>query len=60
MLENLAEAESQVGALSTLVIDLNAITDKLQIAGVASFASAYDRVLDVIGKKVQDHPRVSV
>ena len=60
VLENLAEAASQLRALSTLGIDLSAITDKLQIDGVASFASAYDRVLDAIAKKVQDRPRVSV
>jgi len=60
VLDNLAEAESQLRALSLLGIDLNTITDKLQIDGVASFASAYDRVLDAIGKKVQDCPRVSV
>ena len=60
VLENPAEAESQLRALSVLGIDLNAITDKLQVDGVASFASAYDRVLDAIRKKVQDGPRVSV
>jgi transaldolase len=47
-------------AVTFLGIDLNAITDKLQIDGVASFASAYDRVLDAIAKKVQDRPSVSV
>src|SRR5207245_6677096 len=57
VLENPAEAESQLRALSVLGIDLNAITDKLQIDGVASFASAYDRVLDAIGKKLQHRPR---
>ena len=41
-------------ALSTLGINLNAITDKLQVDGVASFASAYDRVLNAIGRKVQE------
>ncbi len=60
VLENLAEAESQLRELSVLGVDLNSITDKLQIDGVASFASAYDRVLDAIGKKAQDRPRVSV
>jgi transaldolase len=60
VLENLAEAEARLRALSSLGIDLNSITDKLQIDGVASFASAYDRVLDVIGKKANDRPPVSV
>src|SRR5579871_2155206 len=60
VLENPAEAASQLRALSVLGIDLKAITAKLQVDGVASFASAYDRVLDAIGKKVQYRPRVSV
>ncbi len=53
VLENRAEAESQLRALSVLGIDLNAITDKLQVDGVAAFAAAYDQVLDAIGKKAQ-------
>jgi transaldolase len=60
VLENPADAERQLRALSALGIDLNAITDQLQIDGVASFASAYDRVLDAIGKKLHDRPRVAV
>jgi len=60
VLENLSEAESQLRALSTLGIDLNAITAKLQVDGVASFASAYDRVLNAIGKKVRERSHVSV
>jgi transaldolase len=59
VLENPAEAESQLRALSVLGIDLNAITDKLQVDGVAAFASAYDQVLDAIGKKAQ-RPRTSL
>ena len=35
-------------------IDQDAITDKLQVDGVASFASAYTRVLDAVGKKLQE------
>lgn len=49
--ENLAEAEDHLRTLSKLGIDLNAITDKLQVDGIASFASAYDRVLAALGKK---------
>jgi transaldolase len=60
VLENLAEAESQLRELSVLGIDLNAITDKLQADGVASFASAYDRVVDAIGRKRPSSPRVPV
>jgi transaldolase len=58
VLENEPEAESQLRALSSLSIDLDSITDKLQIDGVASFASAYDLVLKAIGKKRRDMPRV--
>jgi hypothetical protein len=60
VLENLAEAESQLRALSIFGIDLNAITDQLQVDGVAAFASAYDRVLDAIGRKGLDIPHVPV
>jgi transaldolase len=57
VLENRPEAESQLRALSGLGVDLDAITDKLQVDGVASFASAYARVLDAIGKKLRDIPQ---
>jgi transaldolase len=57
VLENGAEAETQLRALSRLGIDLDAITDKLQVDGVASFAAAYARVLDAIGKKLHDMPQ---
>jgi len=53
VLENVGEAENQLQELSSLGIDLNAITDRLQVDGVATFAAAYDRVLDAIGKKRQ-------
>ena len=49
--ENLPEADAQLQALSKLGIDLNAIADKLQVDGVAAFASAYDRVLAALEKK---------
>jgi transaldolase len=54
VLENLAEAENQLRALSSLGIDLTTITNELQLDGVASFALAYDRVVDAIGKKRRD------
>ena len=60
VLENPAEAERALNTLSALGINLDAITDKLQVDGVVSFASAYDRVLDAIAKKAQDRKRVSV
>jgi transaldolase len=37
-----------------------AITDKLQVYGVASFASAYDRVVEAIGRKRPSSPRARV
>src|SRR6185312_9516511 len=49
--ENLPEADAQLQTLSKLGIDLNAIADKLQVDGVAAFASAYDRVLAALEKK---------
>jgi len=60
VLENWPEAESQLGALSALGVDLDAITDKLQVDSVASFASAYARVLDAIGEKLRDIPHHKV
>ena len=59
VLENEGEAEKQLRALASLGIDLNAITDKLQVDGVAAFAAAYDRVLDAIGKKRQNSSNVT-
>jgi len=49
--ENLSVSEDQLRTLSNLGINLNAITEKLQADGVASFASAYDRVLAALEKK---------
>jgi hypothetical protein len=47
----LSVAEQQLRTLSNLGIDLEAITEKLQVDGIASFASAYDRVLAALEKK---------
>jgi transaldolase len=49
--EDLSAAEDQLRALSGLGVDLNAIAEKLQTDGVASFAAAYDRVLAALEKK---------
>ncbi len=49
--ENVSAAEDQLQTLSNLRIDLNAIAEKLQADGIASFASAYDRVLAALEKK---------
>jgi transaldolase len=51
ILENGSGAGNDLQKLSNLGIDLDAITEKLQVDGVASFASAYDRVLAALGKK---------
>ena len=51
VLDNAPGAQNQLTALANLGVDLNAITDQLQVDGVASFASAYDRVLDAIATK---------
>lgn len=49
--ENRAVAEEQLWKLSNLGLDLNATAEKLQTDGIASFASAYDRVLGALEKK---------
>jgi len=51
--EALAEAQRALGALANLGIDLDSITEKLQVAGISAFAADYDRVLTAIGKKRQ-------
>ena len=49
--ENGSDAGHDLQTLSNLGINLDAITEKLQADAVASFASAYDRVLAALGKK---------
>jgi len=49
--EELSTAEDRLRTISSLGIDLHAITEKLQVDGIASFASAYDRVLAALEKK---------
>lgn len=49
--EDLSAAEDQLRTLSNLGIDVEAIGETLQVDGVASFASAYDRVLAALDKK---------
>ncbi len=49
--ENVAEAHAQLAALEALGIDLEAVTDKLQADGVASFASAFDSLLASVATK---------
>jgi transaldolase len=49
--ENVGDAEDQLRRLLKLGIVLDTIAEKLQNDGVASFASAYDRVLAALDKK---------
>jgi transaldolase len=51
VLEGLAEADEQLRSLQALGINLDEISDKLQLDGVASFAAAYDKVVAALGKK---------
>jgi len=50
---NLADAHKQLSALSDVGIPLNAITDKLEQAGIESFAKSFDHLLKVLGDKRQ-------
>lgn len=49
--EGWEEAEAALERLSSLGIDLNAITEKLQSDGVASFAESFDSLLDSLKEK---------
>jgi transaldolase/glucose-6-phosphate isomerase len=51
IVDGMAEAEAAINRLPELGIDLGALTARLQIDGIASFASAYDRVLAALEKK---------
>ncbi len=51
VLEGIEQAEAAVGRLSSLGIDFSAITQRLQIDGIAAFASAYDKVVAALEKK---------
>jgi transaldolase len=45
------EARDQIETLTSLGIDLNAITEKLQVDGVASFAKSFDELLESLRAK---------
>ena len=51
MLKNVGEADEQLRRLRSLEIDLDDITEKLQLDGIAAFAAAYDKVLAARDKK---------
>ena len=48
LLQGVDEAAANLAALGDLGIDFDAITAQLQVDGVASFADAYEAVLDAI------------
>lgn len=48
---NVGEAEELIAAIGELGIDLEAVTEKLQVDGVASFAKSYNELLDALQKK---------
>jgi len=49
--EDVDEAQTLIAALSEVGVNFDAITDQLQVDGVASFASAFDNLLDAIAAK---------
>lgn len=49
--ERLAEAEAALKQLSSLGVDLDAITEKLQQDGVAAFAASFDQLMVALDKK---------
>ncbi len=51
VLEDWTNAEQELGALADLGIDLNAITERLQVDGVELFAEAYRKVIAALEKK---------
>ena len=51
LLENLAQANKDISALSDFGISLADITDKLEADGISSFSEAFDRLLDVLKDK---------
>ncbi len=51
VLENVEEADAQLRRLRSLGIELDDITEKLQLDGIAAFAAAYDKVLAALDKK---------
>jgi transaldolase len=50
---NMDEAYAQLDALAELGIDLDAITEQLQVDGVAAFARSFDSLMDSIAEKCE-------
>ena len=51
LLEGLEEAHQNLAKLPEMGIDLDAITEKLQVDGVAAFAASYDKLLAALDEK---------
>jgi transaldolase len=51
LLEGLEEAHQVLAGLPELGIDLDAVTEKLQVDGVAAFAASYDQLLAALDEK---------
>ena len=51
VVEDLAESQAALNTLARLGLDLDAITEKLQVDGISSFAADYDRVLAALERK---------
>lgn len=49
--EGVGEARDLFAALGTMGIDLDAVTDKLQVDGVGLFAKSFDELLEALKKK---------
>ena len=50
--QGVAEAEATLAQLAQLGIDLDEVTESLQLAGVQQFAEAFDRLLAVLATKI--------
>ncbi len=51
VLDSPTEAMAQLAALKKVGVDLNAVTNQLQLEGVASFSKSYDDLLAALDKK---------
>ncbi len=51
--EDLDEANEQLNELKNLEIDLDNITNQLQVEGLASFSKSFENLMDSISKKIE-------
>jgi transaldolase len=52
VMKDVTEAREALSGLARLGVDLDGITEKLQIDGISAFASDYERVLSTLDKKI--------